>query len=144
MAETRIYDDLSRLKLLEYKKDALTLQSFDYSLDLVGHRRVVTEQNGRNIEYEYDDLYRLRSETIFATGGTLERTVSYGYDAVGNRLRKTDSVAGVATYFYDDNDRLLREELRQNGVFVGSLEYGYDDNGNTQTKTQKNAAGAVE
>jgi YD repeat-containing protein len=108
---------------------------YNYAI-AVGHRRVVTEQNGRKVEYEYDDLYRLTKETIFAPAGAVERTISYGYDAVGNRLTKTDSVGGVTAYTYDDNDRLLKEELRQNGVLVGSVEYGYDANGNTTRKIE--------
>jgi RHS repeat-associated protein len=143
VVETRTYDKLNRLKVLAYQRNGVTLQSFDYSLDPVGHRKVVTEQNGRKVEYEYDDLYRLTKETIFAPAGAVERTISYGYDAVGNRLTKNDSVGGVTTYTYDDNDRLLKEELRQNGVLVGSVEYGYDSNGNTRTRTKKDAAGVV-
>jgi YD repeat-containing protein len=143
VVETRTYDRLNRLELLQYKKNNVTLESFDYTLDPVGHRRVVTEQNGRKVEYEYDDLYRLTKETIFDPAGTVERTISYGYDAVGNRLTKTDSVGGVTSYIYDDNDRLLREELRQNNAIVGSIEYGYDDNGNTRTRTKKDAAGNI-
>ena len=88
-------------------------------------------------------MYRLTKETIFAPAGAVERTISYGYDAVGNRLTKTDSVGGVTAYTYDDNDRLLKEELRQNGVLVGSVEYGYDSNGNTRTRAKKDAAGVV-
>ena len=81
-------------------------------------------------------MYRLTKETIFAPAGAVERTISYGYDAVGNRLTKTDSVKGVTTYTYDDNDRLLREELRQNGVLVKATEYRYDANGNTTRKIE--------
>ena len=88
-------------------------------------------------------MYRLTKETIFAPDGTVERTISYGYDAVGNRLTKTDSVGGMTAYTYDDNDRLLKEELKQNGGLVGSVEYGYDNNGNTKTKTRKDAADNV-
>jgi RHS repeat-associated core domain len=33
--------------------------------------------------------------------------------------------------------------LKQNGALVGSVEYGYDNNGNTKTKTRKDAAGNV-
>jgi len=143
VVEIRSYDALNRLKLLQYQKNDVTIQSFDYTLDPVGHRRVVTEQNGRKVEYEYDDIYRLTKETIFAPAEGGERTVSYGYDAVGNRLSKSDSVGGVTTYTYDDNDRLKTEELRQNDVLVGSIEYGYDNNGNTQTKTRKDAASNV-
>jgi len=143
VVETRTYDALNRLELLEYKKNDVTLQRFDYTLDPVGHRKVVTEQNGRQVKYEYDDLYRLTKETIFAPAEGTERTISYGYDAVGNRLTKTDSVSGVTAYTYDYNDRLFKEELKQKGVLVGSVEYEYDNNGNTKTKTRKDADGNV-
>ncbi|AFZ10677.1 RHS repeat-associated core domain protein (plasmid) [Oscillatoria nigro-viridis PCC 7112] len=135
VVETRTYDELNRLKLLTYQRNNATLQSFDYTLDPVGHRRVVTEQNGRKVEYEYDDLYRLTKETITDTVNG-SRTISYGYDAVGNRLTKTDSVGGVTSYVDDDNDRLLKEELRQNGGLVKTTEYRYDANGNTTRKIE--------
>ena len=143
VVESRSYDELNRLKLLRYEKDGVTLQSFDYSLDFVGQRKVVTEQNNRKVGYEYDDLYRLTKETIFAPTGEVDRTISYGYDLVGNRLTKTDSVEGVTIYTYDDNDRLFKEELRLQGVVVETVEYRYDDNGNTKTRTKKDAAGNV-
>ena len=80
-------------------------------------------------------MYRLTKETITdPVNGN--RTISYGYDAVGNRLTKTDSVGGVTTYSYDDNDRLLKEELRPNGVLVKTTEYRYDANGNTTRKIE--------
>ncbi|WP_325315987.1 RHS repeat-associated core domain-containing protein [Microcoleus sp. PH2017_28_MFU_U_A] len=140
--EVRTYDELNRLKLLEYKRLLTVFSKFDYTLDPVGHRKVVTEQNGRKVEYEYDDLYRLTQETITdPVNGN--RTISYGYDAVGNRLTKTDSVAGVTSYTYDGNDRLLKEELRLQGVRLGSVEYRYDANGNTKTRTKKDAASNV-
>jgi YD repeat-containing protein len=82
---------------LEYKLEGRAFSKFDYTLEPVGHRKVVTEQNGRKVEYEYDDIYRLTKETITdPVNGN--RTISYGYDAVGNRLSKTDSVAGATTY----------------------------------------------
>ncbi|XHL98542.1 MAG: putative Ig domain-containing protein [Microcoleus anatoxicus] len=135
VVETRTYDELNRLKLLQYQRNGVTLQSFDYTLDPIGHRKVVTEQNGRKVEYEYDDLYRLTKETI-TDSVRGNRTISYGYDAVGNRLTKTDSIAGVTSYVYDGNDRLLREELRQNGILVKATEYRYDANGNTTRKIE--------
>jgi len=48
-------------------------------------------------------------------------TISYFYDAVGNRLSKTDQ-SGTSTSTFDENDRILRS---------GSTNYAYDDNGNT-------------
>ncbi len=136
VVETREYDEQNRLKLLKYVKDGVVISSFDYSLDLVGHRRVVTEQNGRQVNYEYDDLYRLTLETIFNSSGEVERTIEYIYDKVGNRLNKNDSVEGVTTYTYDNNDRLLREELLLNNVLVKTIEYRYDANGNTTRKIE--------
>ncbi|MCL1475928.1 RHS repeat domain-containing protein, partial [Argonema antarcticum] len=133
MIETRDYDELNRLKLVKNVKDGVGISTFDYTLDLVGHRRVVTEQNGRKVEYEYDSLYRLTKETITdAVAGN--RIVEYTYDKVGNRLTKNDSVEGITTYTYDDNDRLKTEELNQNGVVVQTVEYRYDDNGNLKSR----------
>jgi RHS repeat-associated protein len=72
-------------------------------------------------------LDRLLTETITdATNGN--RSGSYVYDPIGNRLSKTDSVAGVTTYVYDNNDRLLTET---NGTKITI--YTYDLNGNTLT-----------
>jgi RHS repeat-associated protein len=62
---------------------------------------------------------KLIKETITdpVTGTTI---ISYTYDAVGNRLTKTEN--GVTTnYTYDDNDRLIQE---------GDITYSYDNNGN--------------
>src|SRR5690606_32153258 len=73
----------------------------------------------RKVEYEYDELYRLIEERIF---DPIEgySTISYTYDAVGNRL--TRNVDGVTIrYTYDDNNRLITE---------GETIYSYDDNGN--------------
>jgi len=129
VVESRDYDELNRLKLVKDTKDGVVIFSFDYSLDLVGHRRVVQEQGGRKVEYEYDGLYRLTKETITDTSAG-NRMIEYGYDKVGNRLSKNDSVEGITTYFYDNNDRLLREELKKNNVVVHTIEYRYDKNGN--------------
>jgi len=62
---------------------------------------------------------------------------------VGNRLTKTDSVEGVTVYTYDDNDRLLKSELTKNGGKINSIEYVYDDNGNTKERVKKDADGVV-
>jgi RHS repeat-associated protein len=85
------------------------------------------ENNGRKVGYSYDKIDRLLTETITdATNGN--RSGSYVYDPIGNRLSKTDSVAGVTTYVYDNNDRLLTET---NGT--KTTIYTYDLNGNTLT-----------
>ena len=129
-AEIRTYDDLNRLTFLknvtldpDTKAETSVISSYDYTLDNVGNRLTVTEDDGRTVNYDYDDLYRLTQEEI-TDDGTI-RTIDYTYDPIGNRLSRNDSELGLTTYAYNDNDWLLTEET--NGAVTT---YTYDDNGN--------------
>jgi RHS repeat-associated protein len=84
----------------------------------------------RTVNYGYDDLYRLSSETVLDAAGTVTRQVNYTYDDVGNRTVLSDSAAGTTAYLYDKNDRLLSETGATN------VTYTYDNNGNTKSVTQ--------
>jgi len=128
--ESREYDELNRLELLEQSLDGSVVASYDYELDDAGNRTSVTEADGRKVEYEYDDLYRLVEEKITDPDGG-DRVITYEYDDVGNRLRREDAIDGTTTYVYDDNDRLLSETV--DGV---TTIYEYDDNGNTISRTR--------
>ncbi|NJK63447.1 MAG: hypothetical protein HC921_12865 [Synechococcaceae cyanobacterium SM2_3_1] len=122
--EIRDYDVVNRLTEIRHENaSGGILARYQYTLDAVGNRQKVEELNDREVDYEYDDLYRLTKETI--TDPILgNRVAQYSYDPFGNRLQKTDSVDGVTTYTYDANDRLQSE---QQGIVTT---YGYDDNGN--------------
>lgn len=133
--ENRRYDTLNRLVYLENQAaDGDLISSYTYTLDKVGNRMSVMENDGRKVNYTYDELYRLTQEKVLdAVNGN--RTSGYVYDNVGNRLTKTETVNGTTTttgYTYDANDRLLRETV--NGQITTT--YTYDDNGNTLTKTE--------
>nr|WP_228057013.1 putative Ig domain-containing protein [Tychonema sp. LEGE 07203] len=132
LVETRIYDSLGRLDLVKtVKVDPVTklelqvVSSYDYAVDAVGNRREVLENSGRKVEYKYDDLNRLLEEKITNDPSGNNRVVSYTYDAVGNRLSKTDSVSGVTTYTYNGLNQLSTSTT--NGV---ATIYSYDSNGN--------------
>ena len=125
--ETREYDLLNRLLYLKNSNSSGVINSFRYTIDKVGNRLAIDEQDGRQSNYKYDALYRLLQEEII--DGTT-RTTSYTYDAVSNRLTRDDSLEGKTVYEYDANDRLLKEVT--NGV---TTTYSYDNNGNTLTKT---------
>ena len=87
-------------------------------------------QEQQTAEYVYDGLGRLTREKRG------EETISYGYDAAGNR--KQMSVMGtdspfVTDYTYDKNNRLLSETKALTGQ-TELTEYQYDPNGNLISK----------
>ncbi|MEM7127255.1 MAG: RHS repeat-associated core domain-containing protein [Chloroflexota bacterium] len=113
------YDTLNRLTEIEQMGPGnVQLARYNYTLGATGNRIQLSEDGGRVVNYTYDALYRLTEEED-TIGGTVT-TTTYTYDAVGNRLDKTEN--GVATtYTYDANLRLLS---------AGAVAYGYDNNGN--------------
>ena len=109
---------------------ATNLSSYAYTLGAAGNRTGVTEQGGRSISWTYDNLYRLTNETIAGDTHGQNGSIGYQYDAVGNRLNRTSSVAAVpsATSTYDANDRLTNDTYDANGNTTASNSklYGYD------------------
>jgi YD repeat-containing protein len=117
------YNTLNRLTSMGVKKGAATLASYGYTLGATGNRLSVTEANGRKVNYTYDDLYRLKSETIADDPVTANNgVIGYDYDAVGNRLTRSSSIAAVpsTTSAYDANDRLASDTYDANGNTTGS------------------------
>jgi RHS repeat-associated protein len=114
------YNTLNRLTNVTGAESG-TLASYTYTLGPTGNRTAVTEASGRQVDYSYDDLYRLKSETISADPTGPNGAITYTYDKVGNRLTRSSTVAVIPdqSFAYDFNDRLDGE--------------GYDDNGNTLT-----------
>ncbi|MEZ2277233.1 MAG: polymorphic toxin-type HINT domain-containing protein [Microcoleus sp.] len=128
--ESRKYDTRDRLTELTTKNVTGTVFSgFNYTLDAVGNRKKVEEYNGRTVDYSYDALNRLTEEKIADTT-VGNRTIGYGYDLVGNRLTKTDTLSGSTTYSYDNNNRLNR-------TTEGSklTNFTYDNNGSLKTRS---------
>ena len=93
-----------------------------YTLGASGERLKVEELD-RTVEYTYDELYRLTSETI--TKGKSKTTYAYEYDNVSNRTLKT--VDGDETvYTYNALNQLVSEN---------DITYEYDLNGNVVRMT---------
>jgi RHS repeat-associated protein len=98
------------------------LAGYSYTLGAAGNRLSVQELSGRTVQYAYDDLYRLTSETI-AGASVQNGTVNYQYDAVGNRKQLTSTVAAIpATGLlnYDANDRISTQLYDNNGNTVNN------------------------
>jgi RHS repeat-associated protein len=122
------YNSLNRLTNLSLTRGVTQSASFAYTLGAAGNRLSVTEQNGRVVTYSYDNLYRLTSETISNDPVTANNGgIGYNYDAVGNRLSRTSSVAAVpsSTSTFDNNDRLTGDAYDANGNTITSNNNGY-------------------
>jgi RHS repeat-associated protein len=118
---TYTYNLVNRLTNVTGARGATTIAGYTYTLGPSGNRTAVTEASGRRVDYTYDELYRLRSETISADPAGPNGAIAYTYDRVGNRLTRVSTVVGIPdqSFAYDFNDRLDGE--------------GYDNNGNTLT-----------
>jgi RHS repeat-associated protein len=105
------YDLSGRLTLLQHADGGNTIARSAYTLDNVGNRMSVTDEQGGITSYTYDNLYQLTRVTYPDS-----QAVDYTYDQAGNRT----SAGGVA-YTYDNANRLIQ---------VGTTPYAYDVNGN--------------
>jgi YD repeat-containing protein len=127
------YDALNRLRrttvgTVNAAGNAFTsvLRDYNYGVGAAGHRVWETELGGTRIDYGYDRLHRLNSET--RTGwGRLSGAIGYEHDKVGNRTLRTSTVAGVVPvglYQYNERDLLTAIDGRVRT---------YDTSGNTTT-----------
>lgn len=109
------------------------VRSYAYTLGATGNRLSVAELSGRTVNYGYDDLYRLTSETVAGTASE-NGTVSYTFDSVGNRLQRNSTLPAIpATGLlnYDANDRTSTDPYDANGNLlnggVGSNVYDFEN-----------------
>jgi RHS repeat-associated protein/uncharacterized repeat protein (TIGR01451 family) len=156
------YDGLNRLTQMQTvcgtgsacNPQGGVIARFDYTLGATGNRLSVAELNGRTVQYAYDALYRLSSETILGAASQ-NGTIAYQYDAVGNRMQLTSTVAAIASGLmnYDANDRAATLPFDDNGnqlnsgsgnnlfdfenhlVKSGAITLMYDGDGNRVAKT---------
>ena len=93
------------------------LASYEYTIGSNGERLSCTEL-GRTVEYSYDELGRLISETV--TVGDDVSVTTYTYDANSNRLSMTKD--GVVTnYSYNELNQITQ---------AGDISYTWDNAGN--------------
>jgi RHS repeat-associated protein len=76
--------------------------------------------------YTYDADGRLTSVSNAGTPGVPTVTLSYGYDAFGDRTSLTDSLGGQISYSYDGDLRLTSLGLSVSGTLDAQVTFGYD------------------
>ena len=78
----------------------------------------------------YDAVYRQTEETKRDSGNNVVYSLTYGYDAVGNRTTRT--LGGTTIYYgYDDNNKLTKIGTTSGGNDLAT--FSYDSNGNMLT-----------
>jgi RHS repeat-associated protein len=125
------YDAAGQVTEIVHKRSngqVLGYLSYGYNED--GLVSDVVEGDGSVVTYNYDPLFRLISEQRV---GSYAYTVSYEYDAAGNRLAKVWD--GQRTdYVYDAADR-LQFYVKPDGSVVA---YDWDANGNMISRAEGN------
>lgn len=91
------YDLDGRLTALQHVNGENVTARAAYTLDKVGNRMSVTDEQGKTTRYTYDNLYQL-TKADYPDGQSME----YTYDPTGNRTS-----AGGVLYTYDDANRLI-------------------------------------
>lgn len=134
---TNYYDTLGRLARVDNRASTNVLSSYQYTLSATGDRVAVQEQGGRQIRYTYDSARRLLGETVSNDPAGRNRTNSYTYDPVGNRLAYNSLVGGVGSPFssaclFGADDQVLAETNLISGDVTF---YTYDNNGNTLSRS---------
>lgn len=137
------YNTLDQVTSMIYKNGSEIQESYAYKYDKNGNIIEKTEINNtptaendkvnETKKYTYDTLGRLTKTVITDhLDSDAEQTISYEYDKVGNRTKKTQGSTEVS-YTYNGLDQLLKAETTRGGATAGTSTYTYDANGN-QTK----------
>ena len=102
------------------------LASFEYTIGANGERLSCTEI-GRTVEYTYDELERLTSETV-TTGDDVSVT-TYTYDANSNRISMNRD-GEITNYTYNNLNQITQ---------AGDVSYTWDNAGNLVSQSQNGA-----
>ncbi|HLX69591.1 MAG TPA: LamG-like jellyroll fold domain-containing protein [Verrucomicrobiae bacterium] len=142
--ETAQIDALNRTNLFAYdgmgRRISHTMpggQGEGLGYDLAGNLIYDTNFNNVVITNQYDALNRLINRA--SVNGY---TVSYTYTLTGQRQTMTDP-SGIATYSYDNRDRLQLKTENWSGGPIVSLNYAYDADGNLTNLWSSTANGVA-
>jgi RHS repeat-associated protein len=122
------YDELNRLQTVIDPDGGITSYFYNDNSNLIR-----TEfANGTVETRTYDSLNRLTYIETKDINGDIISSFLYELDAEGNRTQVTEHDGRIVKYYYDDLDRLEKEEIFDSGATVATrtIEYAYDVVGN--------------
>jgi RHS repeat-associated protein len=122
------YDDANQLLAVVHGRagsPSQPLASYEYSYDAAGNRTNMIRsgmgfQPVRSESYSYDPADQLIGVT-YATGGAVERIVSYFYDAAGNRtgmVEQVGSTTNTTVYTANSDNQLTNVNTTRGGITV--------------------------
>ncbi|MEV6963770.1 LamG-like jellyroll fold domain-containing protein [Hamadaea sp. NPDC051192] len=123
---TNAYDGQGQL--IQVTDPSGTKISYGYDND--GRQVRTSDGLGRTERVDYDPLGQVTAESDVAPDGTVLRTQTYTYDAVGNQLSSTSPGGITTTYAYDTLDRLIRQVEPVTDTTSITTGFGYDAAGN--------------
>jgi RHS repeat-associated protein len=112
------------------RPDGSVLASFQYQRGPSGEPTRITREDGSYVVLGYDSAWRLTSETYFDKTGAVVQSISYAYDAAGNRVTRSDQ-SETRTYSY-----AAGYELTASQGANGSEAYSYDADGRVTSITR--------
>jgi RHS repeat-associated protein len=135
------YHPSNRIETVTHRTGPSVISSYSYDYDKNGNRISQTElQDGltERTTYQYDTIDRLKDFSL--TDGTNVTVTEYafdGYNRKTERVRENGILTKSKTYSYDETNWLTRLDYTDNSQSEsrnGSINYKYDNNGNTIRK----------
>ncbi|NLB81911.1 MAG: hypothetical protein GX800_09975 [Clostridiaceae bacterium] len=115
LTTTYTYDNLNRVTSIITKHSAISINNLAYTYDK--NSNILTEtRNGITTTYTYDEMNRLKT----ANYGD-NNTITYYYDARGNRTEESHSTGLIKTYNYNKSNRL--KSIEENGIITDEYDY---------------------
>jgi RHS repeat-associated protein len=139
LTSTFTYDPMNRLTELSMPPIA----DYKYTLGLTGNRTNATEQSGRSLVWNYDNIYRLTNETISgdpSNNSGNNGSATYQLDPVGNRTSASSTFSGFSPVAgsYNADDQLSSETYDANGnttLAANGNSYTYDSENHMTSAT---------
>ena len=121
-ANTRYAYDPARRLIAEHHTLGTGEVTTSYAYDSAGNLTGVTDANGNQTTYVYDDFGRMQSQTSPVTG-----TTTYVYDFAGNLVSSTDANGATTTRTYDALARVSSASSVCSGWDTEDITWWYDD-----------------
>lgn len=130
------YDNINRLTSTTTAYNFLSVSPFtvQYGYDAASNRVSMTDPQGTQTTYGYDNLNRLSSLSNSWAG-----SFAFNYDNLSRRTQLTRPNGVTTTYSYDNLSHLLSVLHQAGGTTLDGASYTYDAAGNRLSKTDLQA-----